>query len=96
MACRCEEGQCQSCEGVENQKQATGEEGLVSARRSGCYARKEEGCERRGREDVEKGKKRVNEAYFFVRNQREDCWNDDGGGGKLMGYFPRQWREVGV
>lgn len=45
---------------------------------------------------MEKGEKGVNEAYFFVRNQGEDCWNDKGGGGKLLRYFPRQWREVGV
>lgn len=43
MACRCEEGYCQSCEGEANQKQATGEEGVVLARGSGCYARMEEG-----------------------------------------------------
>ncbi len=69
---------------------------MVLARGNGCYARMEEGYERRGREDVEKGEQGVNEAYFFVRNQGEDRWNDDGGGGKLVRYFSRQWREVGV
>lgn len=45
---------------------------------------------------MEKGEKRVNEAYFFVRDQGEDCWNHDGGGGELVRHFQRQWREVGV
>lgn len=55
-----------------------------------------EGCERRGREDVEEGEKGVNEAHFFMRDQGEGCRNDNGGGGKLVRYFPRQWREVEV